>query len=50
MGLGRVAVFLDPNLESVSAPQNVLSEIQKAGLETLLFSRIQVEPSLDSLE
>lgn len=50
MGLKRVAVFLDPNLQHLPAPQNVLSEIQKAGIETVLFTQIQVEPNLESLE
>lgn len=50
LGLKRVAVFLDPNLQQLPTPQKVLGEIQKAGIETVLFTEIHVEPSLDSLE
>ncbi|MDX2006082.1 MAG: hydroxyacid-oxoacid transhydrogenase [Meiothermus sp.] len=50
LGLRRVLVYLDPNLQELPAVKNVLGTIRAAGVEFELFCGVRVEPSLESLE
>lgn len=50
LALQKVVVFLDPNVAHIPMVQRILSNITAAGITSVVYSNIQVEPSLESLE
>ena len=50
LGLGRVLVVADPSLEATGALGLVLSRLTEAGVETIVYDGVRVEPTLGSMQ
>ena len=49
LGLGRVLVVADPALEAAGVLARVLGALAAAGVETVVYDEIRVEPTVDSM-